>query len=238
MRILILGGIGEAVMLARMLTPVHAVIYSVAGKGRIPDLPCSVRSGGFGGSEGLATFLCEHGIELLIDATHPYAAQISNNAAQAAQWANVSLWAYRRPAWQPSSDDDWRSVADWAGLIAVLREFQRPFFTIGLDPLRRWVEIPLDQHWLVRCLKAEPISSPRLTLLCAIGPFTLEQELTVLRDYQIDVLIAKNSGGDAVEAKLAAARQFKIPVILLERPVLPMANLVFSAIHMLVSALL
>ena len=93
MRILMLGGIGEAVRLARRLAPVHTVTYSVAGKGRTPQLPCPTRVGGFGGAAGLAAFLGENGIELLIDATHPYAAHISRNAEGAARAAGVPLWA-------------------------------------------------------------------------------------------------------------------------------------------------
>lgn len=237
MRLLILGGIGEAATLARALAPVHIVTYSVAGKGRSPNLPCTVRSGGFGGAQGLTAFLREHSIELLIDATHPYAAQISNSAAQAAQLADIPLWAYRRPAWQPESGDDWRLAADWTVLQSIVQRFQRLFFTIGLEPLRHAADIPPHQHWLVRCLKAEPIASPRLTLLCATGPFRLEQELALLRDRQIDVLVAKNSGGGAVEAKLAAARRLNIPVVMLERPPLPAADREFAAVASLIAAL-
>jgi precorrin-6A/cobalt-precorrin-6A reductase len=224
LRILLLGGIGEAVKLARMLAPSHAVTYSLAGKGRAPDVPCSIRCGGFGGAEGLATFLQEQGIELLIDATHPYAAQISHNAARAARMAGIPLWAYRRPAWRPEPGDDWRPVANWSEIMSALRAFERPLFTIGLEPLRHVAEIPPGQHWWVRCLAAEPSTSPSLTLLCAIGPFALEQERALLREHGIDVLIAKNSGGGAVAAKLAAARQLNIPVVMLERPVLPGAD--------------
>lgn len=237
MRILILGGIGEAVKLARRLAPLHAVTYSVAGRGRAPEWPCPTRVGGFGGAKGLAAFLNEHGIELLIDATHPYAAQISRNAAKAARWASVPLWAYRRSPWRPESGDDWRWVADWTEMIAALREFRRPFFTMGLEPLRHAAEIPLDQHWLVRCLVAEPLATPRLTVLCATGPFALESELTLLRESRIDVLVAKNSGGGAVEAKLAAARQLHIPVVVLERPALPAADWEFAEIERLAVAI-
>ena len=233
MRVLILGGIGEAVRLARRLALVHTVTYSVAGKGRMPELPCPTRVGGFGGAAGLAAFLGENSIELLIDATHPYAAQISRNAAQAAQAASIPLWACRRPAWRPQPGDDWRGVADWAEIVAALREFRRPFFTMGLEPLRHAAEIPLEQHWLVRCLAAEPLASPRLTLLCAAGPFALEQELALLRESRVDVLVAKNSGGDAVEAKLAAARQLHVPVVMLERPTLPKVEREFAEIERL-----
>ena len=237
MRVLILGGIGEAVTLARTLAPVHAVTYSIAGKGRTPDLSCAVRVGGFGGADGLAAFLRENGIKLLIDATHPYAAQISRNAALAAHLADIPLWAYRRPAWRPAPGDDWRSVANWSAMMAALGEFERPFFTIGLEPLRHVAEIPSGQHWLVRCLAVEPPASPQLTLLCATGPFVLEQELALLRDYRIDVLIAKNSGGAAVEAKLAAARRLKIPVVMLERPALPAADREFAEMERLAAEL-
>lgn len=228
MRVLILGGIGEAVTLARRLAPVHAVIYSIAGKGRTPDLACPVRVGGFGGADGLAAFLRDNGIGLLIDATHPFAAQISRNAARAAAVAGVPLWAYRRPAWRPEPGDDWRAVADWPELMAALRGFGRPFFTVGLEPLRHVAEIPADQHWLVRCLAAEPPASPRLTLLCATGPFAPEDERALLRQHRIDVLVAKHSGGGAVEAKLLAARQSRVPVVMLERPPLPAAARLYS----------
>jgi precorrin-6A/cobalt-precorrin-6A reductase len=238
MRLLILGGVGEALKLARTLASAHTVIYSVAGKGRIPDLPCAVRVGGFGGAEGLAAFLREQSIELLIDATHPYAAQISHNAALAARLAGIPLWACRRPEWRPEPGDDWRSAADWTEMMAALQEFRRPFFTIGLEPLGHVADIPPEQHWLVRCLAAEPPTSPRLTLLCATGPFALEQELALFRDDRIDVLVAKNSGGGAVEAKLAAARQLKIPVVMLERPTLPVADREFAEVESVVEALL
>ena len=237
MRLLILGGVGEALKLARALAPLHRVIYSVAGKGRVPELPCAVRVGGFGGAEGLVAFLREQGVELLIDATHPYAAQISRHAALAARATGIPLWACRRPAGRPQPGDDWYSVADWDGIWAALRKFRRPFFTLGLEPLRHVADIPPEQHWLVRCLAVEPPASPHLTLLCATGPFVLEQELALLRDYRIDVLIAKNSGGAAVEAKLAAARRLKIPVVMLERPALPAADREFAELERLAAEL-
>ena len=100
-RILLLGGTGDALQIARQLGPVH--VYSLAGLGKVPsDLACAVRVGGFGGAEGLARYLCDECIGLLVDATHPYAAQISANAFAASRAADVPCWALRRPAWQPS----------------------------------------------------------------------------------------------------------------------------------------
>jgi precorrin-6A/cobalt-precorrin-6A reductase len=113
--ILLLGGTTEALRLARRLSP--AAVYSLAGLGRVPDdLPCQVRVGGFGGAEGLAQFIREQGIELLLDLTHPYAAQISANAARAAELSGVTCWALRRPGWQAAAGDDWREVDDWSEL--------------------------------------------------------------------------------------------------------------------------
>ncbi|MBL8251958.1 MAG: cobalt-precorrin-6A reductase [Candidatus Competibacter sp.] len=237
MRILILGGIGEAVELAKRLTLRHDVTYSIAGKGRLPDLACAVRVGGFGGIDGLTAFLKDNGIGLLLDATHPYAAQISHHAACAAKRASVPLWAYRRPSWHPDASDDWRAAADWTGVRAALAPFRRPFFTIGLEPLHHLMDMSPGQHWLVRCLSAAPPELAHLTLLCAAGPFDAEREAALLRDYRIDVLVAKNSGGTAVEGKLLAARRCGIPVIMLERPALPEADRSFGEVGQLSAAL-
>ena len=108
---------------------------------------------------------------------------------------------------------------------------------MGLEPLRHAAEIPPEQHWLVRCLAAKPLATPRLTLLCAAGPFALEQELVLLRESRVDVLVAKNSGGGAVAAKLAAARQLHVPVVMLERPTLPKAEREFAEIERLAVAI-
>lgn len=238
MRILLLGGIGEAARLARWLSLDHRVIYSVAGKGRAPDVPCVARSGGFGGVGGLAAFVRQWKIDLLIDATHPYAAHISRNASAAAREAAIPWWAYRRPPWRPELGDRWITVASWADLTAALRPFSRPFFTIGLEPLAHAAEIPPHQHWLARCLAGEAPAAPNLTVLRAIGPFSLEQELALLCDRQIDIVVSKNSGGAAVEAKLTAARQRGLPVALLDRPVLPVADREFDTVEALAAELI
>lgn len=221
-RILLLGGIGEARRLARRLAPKYELAYSLAGRARKdPDLACAVRVGGFGGVAGLADFLREGGFELLIDATHPYAARISRQAAQAAKQAGVPIWAYRRPPWRPAAEDDWRTVGGWPELSTALHGFRRPFFTIGLEPLDHAGSIPPAQHWLVRCLETRSLSVPRLAVLGALGPFTLEEELASMQAHDTDVLVSKNSGGSAVAAKLEAARLLRIPVLMLTRPELP-----------------
>lgn len=218
-RILLLGGIGEALAIARQL-PADA-IYSLAGLGKVPsDLPCQVRVGGYGGAEGLARFITTEGIGLLIDATHPYAAQISRNAAQAAQLAGIPCWALRRPGWQPGPGDDWREVGDWQELTAALAPFRRPLFTLGREPLEHLHEIPAHQHWTVRCLTAQP-PAPRAEILGARGPFALDDERALMARIDCDVLVSKNSGSQATEHKLQAARERGIPVLVLKRPELP-----------------
>lgn len=218
-RILLLGGIGEALAIARQL-PGDA-IYSLAGLGKVPtDLPCQVRVGGYGGAEGLARFIAAEGIGLLIDATHPYAAQISRNAARAAQLAGIPCWALRRPGWQAGPGDDWREVGDWQELIAALAPFRRPLFTLGREPLEHLAEIPAHQHWTVRCLTAQP-PAPRAEILGARGPFALDDERALMARIDCDVLVSKNSGSQATEHKLQAARERGIPVLVLKRPELP-----------------
>lgn len=238
MRILLLGGIGEAVPLAHWLARRHELIYSLAGRTRSKaDLPGTVRVGGFGGVAGLRDFLRQNGIELLLDTTHPYADRISHHAVLAARQAGIPVWAYRRPPWRPEAGDNWWPFQDWSELRLALAAFSRPLFTIGLEPLRHSRDIPPDQHWLVRCLEAQPEPSPRLTVLNATGPFSLEQELRLLRRWQVDILVSKNSGGTAAAAKLQAARLLGLPVLMWRRPELPTADEEFDAVEIIAGRL-
>lgn len=234
-RILLLGGVGDALAIARRLAPQD--IYSLAGLGKVPaDLPCQVRVGGYGGAEGLAAFMAAEGIDLLLDITHPYAAQISANAARAAELSGVPCWALRRPGWQAGGGDDWREVADWSALSAALEPFQRPFFTLGREPLAHLQAIPLHQHWTVRCLDDYP-GTPRARVIGARGPFNLADERALFAAGQFDVLISKNSGSSATEPKLQVARELGLPVLLLARPPLPAVDRQFSAVEEVWSAL-
>ena len=221
-RILLLGGVTEALAIARTLGPEH--IYSLAGVGRVPtDLTCQVRVGGYGGFEGLAQFVRDEQISLILDATHPYAAQISHNAAQAARLCGVPCWALRRPAWQAQAGDDWREVADWAELIEALKPFKRPLFTLGREPLQHLDEIPQEQFWTLRALEVYP-GNERCEVIGARGPFLIEDERALFERQQIDVLISKNSGSTATEPKLEVARERGVPVLVLRRPVLAQAD--------------
>ena len=234
-RILLLGGVTEALAIARTLGPQH--IYSLAGVGRVPtDLNCKVRVGGYGGAEGLAQFIRDERISLIIDATHPYAAQISQNAAQAAQLSDVPCWALRRPAWQPQPGDDWREVADWAELVEALKPFKRPLFTLGREPLQHLDEIPAEQFWTLRALDVYP-GNERCEVIGARGPFLIEDERTLFEERRIDVLISKNSGSAATEPKLEVAREREVPVLVLKRPVLAAVDREFTAVPALLQAI-
>lgn len=244
-RILLLGGTGDALKIARRLTSQH--FYSLAGLGKTPtDLHCQVRVGGFSnekfnGAVGMAQFTAAQRIELIIDATHPYAARISANAASAAQQSAIAYWALRRPAWLPQAGDSWREVDDWLALIDQLAQFRRPFFTLGREPLAHLDNIPSAQFWTIRCLETQidtlQMNTGRAHIIGARGPFTIDNERKLFVDNRFDVLISKNSGGDATEAKLQIAREMQLPVLMLKRPALPPADREFSSIAELVAAL-
>ncbi|RKE38803.1 precorrin-6A reductase [Paraburkholderia sp. BL23I1N1] len=234
-RVLLLGGTGDALRIARQLGPGH--VYSLAGLGKVPDdLSCGVRVGGFGGCEGMARYIADERIGLVVDATHPYAAQISANAAKATGEAGVPCWALRRAGWQPQAGDDWRMVGDWAELTAALAPFSRPLFTLGREPLAHLDDIPPQQFWTVRCLDAHE-TNPRARILAARGPFTLEGERMLFSAEAFDVLVSKNSGGSATEAKLEVARERGLPVVMLRRPELPAVDREFANVADLLEAL-
>lgn len=234
-RVLLLGGVTESLRVARELGPQH--VYSLAGIGRVPsDLRCAVRVGGYGGPEGLATYIRAEGISLLVDATHPYAARMSHNAATAARLAGIPCWALRRPGWHPQGGDNWREVKDWAALTAALRDFRRPFFTLGREPLAHLHEIPPHQHWTLRCLDPHP-GNGRCEVIGTRGPFHLDDERQLFARGCFDVLISKNSGSGATEPKLQVARERQLPVLMLARPELPPVDREFHSAEALIEAI-
>jgi precorrin-6A/cobalt-precorrin-6A reductase len=196
-------------------------LLSLAGRTQNPapaPIPC--RIGGFGGAEGLAHFLREEKFDALIDATHPFAARISANARAASATSGVPLLVFSRPAWAPGEGDQWREVATMADAVAALGETpRRVFLTQGRLQLAAFAAAP--QHfYLVRAID-EPDELrllPRHKFISARGPFTLEGERELMRAEGIEILVSKNSGGGATAAKLVAARELHIPVILVARP--------------------
>ncbi|WP_109481684.1 cobalt-precorrin-6A reductase [Paraburkholderia sp. C35] len=234
-RVLLLGGTGDALQIARQLEARD--VYSLAGLGRVPEgLACEVRVGGFGGVEGLARFIDSERITLVIDATHPYAAQMSANAAAACHEAGVPCWALRRAGWTSQSGDDWRMVDGWDGLIDAIRPFKRVLFTSGREPLAHLDEIPVHQYWIVRCLDAHP-GNERARIIDARGPFDIDGERALFALNHIDVLVTKNSGGAATQAKLDVARELNVPVVMMQRPTLPDVDREFDSPAQLLRAL-
>lgn len=237
-RILLLGGTGDALRIARELGPQLGPhhVYSLAGLGRVPDdLHCTVRVGGFGGSAGLARYIQHEGIDLIVDATHPYAAQISANAAAASHATDVRYWALRRPGWTQQTGDDWRKVDDWSGIMVALATFRRPLFTLGREPLDHLDDIPAHQFWTIRCLDPHE-GHARARILATRGPFTLDGERALFSAHGFDAVVSKNSGGAATEAKLDVARERGLPVVMLGRPALPAADREFDSVAHLLDA--
>lgn len=233
LKVLILGGTTEASALARALADDSRfdAVLSLAGRTRAPRTPpIPFRIGGFGGAEGLAAHLRREAIAALVDATHPFAAQMSRNAAGAAALAGVPLLAVCRPAWQPAAGDRWVPVADMAAAVAALGPApRRVFLTIGQKELAPFQAAP--QHaYLIRSVDAPDLEAlpPLAEVITARGPFAEADERRLLRDKRIDVIVTKNSGGAATEAKLPAARALGLPVIMVERPARPDVETVAS----------
>lgn len=196
-------------------------VFSYAGRTVAPVAqPLPVRVGGFGGAAGLADYLRTEGITHLIDATHPFAARISRNAVEACETARIRLIALERAPWQAQSGDRWTHVADIAGAAAALGEAPRTvFLAIGRQTLDAFAGVP-QHRYLMRLVDPpiEPLPLPQAEAVIARGPFTVEGDRALLRDHRIDIIVAKNSGGAGAEAKLIAARELGLPVVLIDRP--------------------
>lgn len=220
-RILILGGTTEASRLAAALQGQPAIL-SYAGRTEAPRAqPVPVRIGGFGGAEGLARYLRQEGIGRVIDATHPFAAQISRNAIAACAATGVPLLALQRPEWQPGPGDAWTRVPDIAAAARALpRAPGRVFLAIGRQHLAEFAGLP--HHFLLRLVdppQALPLG--RVSVEIARGPFDAAGDTALLRRHGITLVVAKNAGGAGAEAKLAAARALGLPVVMIDRPALP-----------------
>jgi precorrin-6A/cobalt-precorrin-6A reductase len=225
-RILVLGGTAEARALAEKLAARSdlAVTMSLAGRTSQPAAQVvPVRHGGFGGAEGLARHLREERIDALIDATHPYAAAISSNAANAAELAQVPLLALRRPPWAKQAGDTWIEVDTVADAVGALgARPRRVFVTLGRNELAPFVAAP-HHFYLVRSVDPvdPPLAVPHAAYITARGPFSEAEDRALLENSRVEIVVAKNSGGDATYGKIAAARALGLPIIMLKRPALP-----------------
>ena len=223
-RILILGGTGEARLLADFLAKDarFSPLTSLAGATRMPrKITGEIRVGGFGGVAGLAGFLRDNNIALMVDATHPFAARISANATKASNRTGVPCLRLERPPWKIRDGDNWIAVADITEAVKAIPAHAHVLLTVG----RRDVEeffIREDIHVVARMIETPEMPVPgHVELLLARPPFTLAEEKALIEDKRISIVVAKNSGGADTVAKIEAAREFGLPVIMIARPQLP-----------------
>jgi precorrin-6A/cobalt-precorrin-6A reductase len=182
-----------------------------------------VRVGGFGGVEGLVGHLQSEAVTHVIDATHPFAAQMSRHAVEASRIAGVRLIALEREPWRAGHGDRWTHVPDVAAAVAALGEAsRRVFLAIGRQSLEAFA-VAAQHHYLLRLVDPPegPLPLPRAEAVIARGPFAVEGDRALLQDHRIEVIVAKNAGGPGAEAKLVAARELGLPVVLIDRPPVP-----------------
>lgn len=237
-RILILAGTGEARSIAgELVSRGHHVISSLAGVTRDPVLPPGeVRSGGFGGAEGLVDFLKAERIEAVIDATHPFAAVMSAHAHEAALAAKVLLLRFERKAWVQQPGDKWLPATSMEHAASLLPKGARVMVTTGRKNLRQ-LFVREDLSGVIRCIEPPEHALPLAwVLLLDRPPHPLQAELALFRMHGITHLLTKNAGGDATRAKLDAARELGLPVLMIERPFKPQATC-FDDVEQLVHAL-
>ena len=236
-RVLILGGTGEAIAIARMLHSEMAdqvdVISALAGVTQSPaPIPGTVRIGGFGGVDGLAEYIRAERIDVLIDATHPFAAQMAGQVHAAAERTSTPRLKIIRPMWRRDPRDRWIEVPDLAAAAATIPRVKarRVFLTVGGRSLQPFEDMP-DVWFLARMTDAPPSPPPlaNADYVIARGPFQTDAEIALMRTHAIDLLIAKASGGAATEAKIHAARALDIPTVIIRRPPSPPGDAVADA---------
>ncbi|MFI2373661.1 cobalt-precorrin-6A reductase [Streptomyces sp. NPDC018964] len=223
--VLVLGGTAEARALAAELSarPGTRVTTSLAGRVTRPGAVAGeLRVGGFGGARGLTDWLREQRVDAVVDATHPFAETITANAARAATVTGLPLVVLRRPGWRPGPGDHWHPVPSLEAAAGLLpRLGHRILLTTGRLGLAAFAHLT-EPHFVVRSVEPpEPPMPPHTRVLLARGPFTVAGETALLREHRVDVLVTKDSGGAATAAKLTAARDLALPVVVVRRPPLP-----------------
>lgn len=224
MRLLLLGGTADARKLAENLFD-HGidVTYSIAGLVRVPKLPCKIISGGFTQFGSLAQYINDNKIDAVLNATHPYAAVMSRKASEAANACKIPCWRFMRPEWIQQARDDWQVLESWNDVLPVIANKQSIFLTAGqmdqkvIDQLVK--NACAGQQQLLRTAVEPKQTLPdSMQWIKAIGPFSLEDELDIMKKHHVDVVVSKNSGGNSVFAKILAARELAVTVCMLNRP--------------------
>jgi precorrin-6A/cobalt-precorrin-6A reductase len=221
--VLILGGSTEASQLARKLAPRDGYDVTVSYAGRTRErtsTPGRIRVGGFGGIDGLAEHLVSHRVDAVVDATHPFAKHMPHHAAAACETVAVARLRVCRPPWQAVAGDRWHEASDLDAAAELLADLapRRVFLTTGRQELQPFAGL-VDTWFLVRAIEP-PDGMPlaHASVILARGPFEVAGELALLRDHGIDLVVTKNSGGTAAAAKLTAARELGLPVVIVTRP--------------------
>ncbi|HCR97843.1 MULTISPECIES: cobalt-precorrin-6A reductase [Halomonas] len=230
--VLILGGTSEASALASAVSQRGIpAIFSYAGRVKMPKAqPLPTRVGGFGGADGLAAFITQQRITHIIDATHPFATQMSHNVLAAAQQTGVPAIALTRPAWVPTTHDNWQHVASVEEAVSALEgPPQRVLLAIGRMHLAAFAAQP-QHHYVLRLVDqpTAPLPLAHFTTTVDRGPFTLEGDLALLKTQRIERIVCKNAGGKGAVSKLDAAHSLGVPVIMIDRPALPARHEVHS----------
>ncbi len=224
--ILVLGGTAEANALIEALRtrwPERRVILSLAGRTRAPHVPegVAIRIGGFGGAEGLAAFLVAEGVSLLVDATHPFAAGIARNAAKASALTGVRRLKLLRPEWRPVRGDQWTPVTCLAEACRALPASARPFLALGRQHLAPFTRRS-DIFPLARMIEPPELALPEgWTLVLARPSSDRQMEAALMRAHDVTHLVTRNAGGATSYAKIAAAREMGLPVVMIARPPTP-----------------
>ena len=234
-RVLILGGTSEGVALADKLSadPDFIPITSLAGRTREPkDVQGLLRQGGFGGVEGLVKYLKLEKVFAVLDATHPFATQITKNAFFACQIAKIPLARLTRKPWVAETGDDWDNVENIEQAVASIPVGSRVFVTTGRRELEPYFK--RDDIWtLVRVIDmpAKKLELGTGKFIAGRGPFSVEDEVDLMRDYEVDLLVSKNSGGQSSYGKIIAARRLGLPVIMVRAPELNLGTVVCYSLH-------
>lgn len=224
MRALILGGTSDASLLAAEIARAGIdAVYSYGGRTRAPaDQPLPTRIGGFGGVSGLADTIRREGITHVIDATHPFAAEMSRNAVEACAETGTPLIALERAPWTRAPGDSWIEVGDVAAAAATLPEASaNVFLAIGRQHIALFASRPQHTYTLRFVDPPEAALPFAADVIVSRGPFTLDGELEMMRRREIAWIVARNSGGDGARAKIDAARMLGLPVVMISRPQLP-----------------
>ncbi len=224
MRLLLLGGTAQAKWLAQACIDNGInCIYSIAGLVRIPELSCPINIGGFSQSGGLDAFIKRENISAIMDATHPYAKQMSDQAVCSAKECGIPIWRYQRPAWVKTPLDNWQEHDDWPTLLLSIKKSKSVFLSAG-QPSKAVLKVLNEyqkngqQQTLRTAVPCEHVLPKNMHWIKAIGPFSWQQEFELMASREIDALISKNSGGSATQEKLKVAQALGIDVHILKRP--------------------